>query len=79
MVIVTFFESIFISTLLIFISSCTNRCFVNKAFRKTVTIHRTVCFSTALASFSERWCWIFHSFRIMFPDDIVYARRTIVA
>ena len=78
MVIVTFFESIFISTLLIFISSCTNRCFANKAFRKTVTIHRTVCFSTAIASFSERWCWIFHSFRIMFPDDIVYARRTIV-
>ena len=76
MVIVTFFESIFTSTLVIFVSSCTNRCFVNKAFRKTFAIHRTVCFSTTIASFGSRWCWIFHNFRIMFPDDIVYVRHT---
>ena len=50
MVIVTFFEIIFISTIIIFISSCTNRCFVNKTFRKTVTIHRTAYFSKAIAS-----------------------------
>ena len=78
MVIVTLFESIFTSTIVIFISSCTNRCFVNKAFRKTVAIHRTICFSTAIASFGGRWCWIFHNFRIMFPDDIVHVRHTTV-
>ena len=33
-IIVTFFESIFTNTVVIFISSCTYRCFVNKAFRK---------------------------------------------
>ena len=41
MAVVKFFESIFTSTLVIFVISCTNRCFVNKAFRKTVTIYKT--------------------------------------
>ena len=71
MIIVTFFESIFTSTMVIFISSYTNGCFVNKTFRKAVTIHRTVCFSTTIASFGGRFCWIFHNFRIMFLDDTV--------
>ena len=78
MVIATLFESIFKSTTVIFISSFINRYFVNKAFRKTVTIHRIVCFSTAIASFGSTWCWIVHNFRIMFPDDIVHARHTTV-
>ena len=75
---VTFFENIFTKTMVIYISSCTNTCFVNKAFRKTFTIHRIVCFSTAIASFGGRWCWTFHNFRIMFPDDIVHVRHTTV-
>ena len=78
MVVVTFFESIFTSTTAIFISNCTTRCFVNKAVRKSVTVHRTVCFSTAIASFGGRWCWIFHNFRIMFPNDIVQVRHITV-
>ena len=34
MFIATFFESVFASTIVIFSSSCINRCFVNKALRK---------------------------------------------
>ena len=78
MIIVTFFERIFTSTIVIFISSCTSRCFVNKAFRKTVTIHRAICFSMAIASFGSRWCWIFYNFRIVFLDDIVHVRHTTI-
>ena len=44
MIIVTFFENIFTNTMVIFISSCTNRCFLNKPLRTTVTIHRAICF-----------------------------------
>ena len=79
MVIVTFLQRIFTSTIIIFISSCTNKCFVNKVFRKTVSILRTVCFSVAIASFGSRWCWIFYSLRIMLPNDIFHARHTTVA
>ena len=79
MVIVTFFESIFTSTIVIFISSCSNRCFVNKVFSKTLSILRTVCYSVAIASFGSRWCWIFQSLRIMLPNDIVHVRHTTVA
>ena len=61
-----FFESIFTSTIVIFISSCAYRSFVNKAFRKVI------------ASFGGRWCWIFHNFRNMFPDDIIDVRHTTV-
>ena len=75
-VIVTFFESIFTSTIKIIISSCSNKCFVNKAFKKTLIIHRTVCFSTAVASFGGRWCWVFRNFIIIFLDDIVDVRDT---
>ena len=77
MVIVMFFESIFISIIAIFIGSCANRCFVNKVFRKTVTIHRTVCFSFAIARFGGKWFWIFHNLR-MLPDDIFHVRHTTV-
>ena len=42
MVIVKFFESVFTSTIVIFISSCFSRYFLNKALRKTVSIHSTV-------------------------------------
>ena len=66
MVIVTFCKSIFTSNIVIFISSYINRCFVNKALGKTVTIHRTVCFSTTIA--------IFYNFRIIFPVDIICAK-----
>ena len=66
MVIVTFFESIFKNTIVAFNISCNNRCFVNMEFRKSVTIHRTVCFSTTIACFAGRWCWIVHSLTISF-------------
>ena len=75
MVIVTFFESILTSTIVIFIKSCINRCFVNKELKKTVTIHRTVCFSKTIASFDGRWC---NNFRIIFSDDIVHIRHKTV-
>ena len=75
MVIIMLFESVFTKTIAIFISSCINRCFVNKALRKTVTIHRTVCFLTAVANFNGRWCWIFYNFRIMFSGDIIHGRH----
>ena len=35
-------------------------------------------FLTAIASFNCRWCWIFHNSRIMFPDDIIHTRHTVV-
>ena len=78
MVSVTFFESILTSVIVIFISCCINRCFENKAFRKTVTVHRTVCFSTAIASFDGRCLWILNNVRIMFPDDIIRVRHIMV-
>ena len=56
MVIVTFFESIATSAIVKFISSCNNRCFVKKSFRKAVTIYRAVCVSAAIASVGSRWC-----------------------
>ena len=70
MVIVMLFGSAFTSTIVIFIGSYNNRCFVNKALRKTITVHRTVCFLTAVSNFDGRWCWIFYNFRNMFLDDI---------
>ena len=75
-VIVIFFKSIFTSTIVIFISSCTKRSFENKAFRKRVTTHGRVYFWTAVASFGGRWCWIFYNFKIVFPDEIVHVRHT---
>ena len=54
MVIVTLFENVFASTKVIFISSCINRLLVNEALRKTVTTHRSVCFSMIIASFGGR-------------------------
>ena len=65
MVLVTSFENIFKSTIVIFISSCIKRCLVNKALRKTVTIHEPVCFLTTIPSFDDTRFWIFHNFRIM--------------
>ena len=38
-----------------------NRCFINKTFRKKVTVHRAVCFFTAITCFGGRWYWIFHN------------------
>ena len=65
MVIVTLFENVFASTKVIFISSCINRLLVNEALRKTVTTHRSVCFSMIIASFGGRWYWTFDNFKIM--------------
>ena len=47
-----------------------------KSLRKIVTIYKTVCFSKVVASLDDRFCRIFHHFRIMFSNDILISAAT---